>query len=81
MHQAAKNSTTSTSQSVRFPPVCCFNGTEVFIHRNPVVNDVVLSAKPKDWKDLLDAVALNKDDEPWIERRQSHARRDALNKP
>jgi antitoxin VapB len=76
MHQTAKIFVTGRSQAVRLPMEFRFEGTEVFIHRDPATGDVVLSSKPKDWQGLLDAVALNKDEELLIERRQSHARRD-----
>lgn len=76
MHQTAKIFITGRSQAVRLPFEFRFDGTEVFIHRDPVTGDVVLSPKPKDWQGLLDAVVLNKDDDLLIERRQSHARRD-----
>ena len=76
MHQTAKIFVTGRSQAVRLPLEFRFDGPEVFIHRDPVTGDVVLSAKPKDWQGLLDAVTLNKDDEMPIERRQRHARRD-----
>jgi hypothetical protein len=37
---------------------------------------VVLSRKPQDWQGLLEAVALNKDEDLLIERRQKQSRRD-----
>lgn len=76
MHQTAKIFVTGRSQAVRLPLEFRFNATEVFIHRDPVTGDVVLSSKPKDWQGLLDAVALNKDDELLTQRRPSSARRD-----
>lgn len=76
MHQTAKIFVTGRSQAVRLPKEFRFNATEVFIHRDPVTGDVVLSSKPKDWQGLLDAVALNKDDELMTQRRPSSARRD-----
>jgi antitoxin VapB len=76
MHQTAKIFVTGRSQAVRLPLEFRFNASEVFIHRDPVTGDVVLSSKPKDWQGLLDAVARNKDEEPLTQRRQSRARRD-----
>jgi antitoxin VapB len=49
---------------------------EAFIRHDPDTGDVVLSRKPTDWQGLLDAVALNTNEDLLIERRQSHARRD-----
>ena len=76
MRQTAKIFATGRSQAVRLPLEFRFDVSEVFIRRDPVTGDVVLSRKPADWQGLLDVVAQNKDDDLLIERRQSHARRD-----
>lgn len=76
MHQTAKIFATGRSQAVRLPLEFRFDGSEVFIRRDPITGDVVLSRKPTDWQGLLDVVALNRDEDLLIERRQTHARRD-----
>ena len=76
MHQTAKIFTTGRSQAVRLPLEFRFDVAEVFIRRDPVTGDGVLSRKPTDWQGLLDAVALNKDEDLVLERRQGRARRD-----
>ena len=76
MHQTAKIFATGRSQAVRLPLEFRFDVAEVFIRRDPANGDVVLSRKPTDWQGLLDVVALNKDEDLLIERRQSSARRD-----
>lgn len=76
MHQVAKIFATGRSQAVRLPLAFRFDVAEVFIRRDPVTGDVVLSRKPTDWQGLLDVVAHNKDDDLLIERRQGHSRRD-----
>ena len=76
MHQTAKIFATGRSQAVRLPLEFRFDVAEVFIRRDPYTGDVVLSRKPTDWQGLLDAVALNTNEDLLIERRQSHARRD-----
>ncbi|WP_370870710.1 antitoxin [Polaromonas sp.] len=76
MHQTAKIFATGRSQAVRLPLEFRFDVAEVFIRRDPLTGDVVLSRKPTDWQGLLDAVALNKDDDLLIDRRQSRSRRD-----
>ncbi len=76
MHQTAKIFTTGRSQAVRLPLEFRFDVSEVFIRRDPVTGDVVLSRKPTDWQGLLDAVGQNKDEDLLIERRQKHDRRD-----
>ena len=76
MHQTAKIFATGRSQAVRLPLEFRFDVSEVFIRRDPVTGDVVLSRKPQDWQGLLDAVSKNKNDDLLIERRQTHGRRD-----
>ena len=76
MHQTAKIFATGRSQAVRLPLEFRFDVAEVFIRRDPVTGDVVLSRKPTDWQGLLDVVALNASEDMLIERRQSHTRRD-----
>jgi antitoxin VapB len=76
MNQTAKIFTTGRSQAVRLPLEFRFDVSEVFIRHDPLTGDVVLSRKPQDWQGLLDAVALNKDEDVLIERRQTHSRRD-----
>ncbi len=75
MHQIAKIFATGRSQAVRLPLEFRFDVAEVFIRRDPLTGDVVLSRKPTDWQGLLDAVVVNKDD-ALLERRQTHSRRD-----
>ncbi len=69
MSQTAKIFTTGRSQAVRLPLEFRFDTTEVFIRRDPVTGDVVLSRRPADWQGLLDAVALNRQDDTVLERR------------
>jgi antitoxin VapB len=76
MQQTAKIFVTGRSQAVRLPLEFRFEGSEVFIRRDPLSGDVVLSRKPTDWQGLLDVVALNQNEDLLIERRQNHARRD-----
>jgi len=76
MHQTAKVFATGRSQAVRLPLEFRFDVAEVFIRHDPVTGDVVLSRKPTDWQGLLDVVALNKDEDLVLERRQGRARRD-----
>lgn len=76
MLQTAKIFATGRSQAVRLPLEFRFDVAEVFIRRDPLTGDVVLSRKPADWQGLLDAVALNKDDDFLIERHPAQPRRD-----
>lgn len=76
MVQTAKIFTTGRSQAVRLPLEFRFDGAEVYIRRDPVTGDVVLSRKPTDWQGLIDVVKLNAEEELLIERRQTNTRRD-----
>lgn len=76
MLQTAKVFVTGRSQAVRLPLEFRFDGPEVFIRRDPVTGDVVLSRKPTDWQGLLDAVAQNTDQDFELKRRPTQARRD-----
>ena len=76
MQQTAKIFVTGRSQAVRLPMAFRFDAAEVFIRRDPVSGDVVLSPKPINWQGLLDVVAQNSGQELLIERRQTHTRRD-----
>ena len=80
MLQTAKIFVTGRSQAVRLPLEFRFDVAEVFIRRDPGTGDVVLSKKPSDWQGLLDAVALNAQDDLLIERRKTSGqkRRDAF---
>ena len=76
MHQTAKIFATGRSQAVRLPLEFRFDVSEVFIRHDPTTGDVVLSPKPTSWQGLLDAVALNQNEDMLIERRQTHTKRD-----
>lgn len=54
MPATAKLFTTGRSQAVRLPMEFRFQGTEVFIRRDPNTGEVVLSAKPASWQEFFD---------------------------
>ncbi|MDR1849475.1 MAG: type II toxin-antitoxin system VapB family antitoxin [Zoogloeaceae bacterium] len=54
MSATAKLFTTGRSQAVRLPLQFRFPGTEVFIRRDTVTGEVVLSAKPDSWQDFFE---------------------------
>lgn len=54
MSQTAKLFTNGRSQAVRLPAAYRFEGTEVFIRRDPETGDVILSRKPTDWGDFFE---------------------------
>lgn len=54
MSDKAKLFTTGRSQAVRLPLEYRFEETEVFIRRDPITGDVVLSRKPDSWQDFFE---------------------------
>ena len=54
MTTTAKLFTTGRSQAVRLPKEYRFEGTEVFIRRDPDSGDVVLSRRPNSWTDFFE---------------------------
>lgn len=77
MSATAKLFTTGRSQAVRLPREFRFQGSEVFIRRDPRTGDVVLSPKPASWSEFF-ALAdhtkipadfmVDRDDQPAEER-------------
>ena len=53
MLQTAKIFQTGRSQAVRLPAEFRFDTAEVFIRRDPVTGDVILSRRPQDWEGLF----------------------------
>lgn len=54
MHATAKLFTTGRSQALRLPKEFRFPGTEVFIRRDPVTGEVILSPKPASWTEFFE---------------------------
>lgn len=54
MQQTAKLFRIGRSQAVRLPADFRFTGAEVFIRRDPVTGDVILSRRPDSWQDFFD---------------------------
>jgi antitoxin VapB len=64
MHRTAKLFRNGRSQAVRLPVDCRFEGSEVYIRRDPVSGDVILSRRPESWRDffeLMKAIDVPKD--------------------
>lgn len=57
MSQTAKLFTNGRSQAVRLPAAYRFDTPEVFIRKDPVTGDVILSRRPDDWNGFLAATA------------------------
>lgn len=60
--RTAKLFTTGRSQAVRLPMEFRFEGTEVFVRRDPKTGDVILSRKPDTWDGLFEL--YGRDDVP-----------------
>jgi antitoxin VapB len=41
------------SQAVRLPSEYRFEGSEVYVRRDPATGDVILSRRPESWKDFF----------------------------
>lgn len=54
--KTAKLFRTGRSQAVRLPAEFRFEGSEVFIRKDPVTGDVILSRKPDNWDSFLEAI-------------------------
>jgi antitoxin VapB len=55
MSQTAKLFVNGRSQAVRLPAAYRFDTHEVFIRKDPVTGDVILSRRPDDWNGFLAA--------------------------
>jgi antitoxin VapB len=56
MSDVAKVFINGRSQAVRLPAAYRFTTNEVFIHKDPVTGDVILSRKPATWDDFFCAL-------------------------
>ncbi len=64
MRQKAKLFMNGRSQAVRLPAIFRFDSDEVYIRKDPVSGDVILSRKPGTWDDffkLMETIEVPKD--------------------
>ena len=81
MTQVAKLFNNGRSQAVRLPAAYRFEGTEVFIRKDPETGDVILSRRPESWDGLLKAIKAGGVPDDFLapgERHQTQAPRDPL---
>lgn len=57
MNQTAKLFMNGRSQAVRLPAAFRFDAAEVFIRRDPISGDVILSRRPPDWEGFFAVLA------------------------
>jgi antitoxin VapB len=56
MPHTAKLFRNGRSQAVRLPVEFRFEGSEVYVRRDPSTGDVILSRRPDSWQDFFDLV-------------------------
>jgi antitoxin VapB len=56
MSQVAKLFINGRSQAVRLPAAFQFDTKEVFIRKDPITGDVILSRKPESWNGFFSAL-------------------------
>jgi antitoxin VapB len=64
MLRTAKLFRNGRSQAVRLPAEYRFEGSEVYVRRDPGTGDVILSRRPESWEDLfilMNALEVPKD--------------------
>ncbi len=54
MPQTAKLFRNGRSQAVRLPAEYRFEGSEVYVRRDPRTGDVILSLRPESWQDFFE---------------------------
>ena len=81
MRHTAKLFKNGRSQAVRLPAAFRFDGDEVYIRRDPVSGDVILSAKPRSLDRFFAALAAGPAPDDFLgpaERDQETPERDPL---
>ncbi|MBK7656041.1 MAG: AbrB/MazE/SpoVT family DNA-binding domain-containing protein [Betaproteobacteria bacterium] len=81
MSQVAKLFANGRSQAVRLPAAFRFDAKEVFVRKDAVTGDVILSRKPGDWDGFLQALNAAQGPDDFLctqERQQVDPDRDPL---
>ena len=68
MSRTAKIFTTGRSQAVRLPAEFRFEGSEVFVRRDPRTGDVILSRKPDSWDGLFELYEKDQVPDDFMDR-------------
>jgi antitoxin VapB len=78
MPHTAKLFRNGRSQAVRLPAEYRFQGSEVYVRRDPATGDVILSRRPESWQDFFELMKTidvpedflaNREDAPPQKRR------------
>lgn len=78
MSQTAKIFVNGRSQAVRLPAAYRFDTPEVFIRKDPVTGDVILSRRPDDWDGFLAATQSAQVPEGFLSNAERHTQGHAL---
>jgi len=70
MPQTAKLFRNGRSQAVRLPANLRFEGSEVYVRRDPATGDVVLSRRPESWQDFFDLTAAVEIPKDFLDHRR-----------
>ena len=70
MSQTAKLFRNGRSQAVRLPSEYRFEGSEVYVRRDPATGDVILSRRPESWNDYFEMMKTIDLPKNFLSRRQ-----------
>ncbi len=70
MHKTAKLFRNGRSQAVRLPSEYRFEGSEVYVRRDPGSGDVILSRRPESWEGLFALIKAVKVPEDFLSDRK-----------
>lgn len=70
MSHTAKLFRNGRSQAVRLPADFRFNGSQVYVRRDPATGDVILSRRPDSWQDFFDLTRTLDIPEDFLSNRQ-----------
>ena len=73
MSKTAKLFLNGRSQAVRLPAEFRFEGSEVYVRRDPASGDVILSRRPESWKDFFDLMKTIEVPEDFLADRKDAA--------
>jgi len=70
MPRTAKLFRNGRSQAVRLPSEYRFEGSEVYVRRDPTTGDVILSRRPESWRDFFELMKTIDVPEDFLADRQ-----------
>jgi antitoxin VapB len=70
MPRTAKLFRNGRSQAVRLPSAYRFDGSEVYIRRDPATGDVILSRRPESWSEFFELMKTVEVPDDFLSDRQ-----------